>query len=198
MFVGDAETEMIVAHITFYNLRLLQSKFGCTFPSAGIQHDLIHMTPLRLGAGTRCEKIDIRRCTNGCIAVQNRQKWDLTLCLIGLNRGHESFDNPCNVFLLPEFTRVTPTEIYLVPDISINEPKDLRKETVSREQPELRIAVWVWCGWLSPTSLWTIRCAIPNLMAWRCVVWYILRGLVVPPRLDLMRKACRFHSRQRV
>ena len=37
VFVRDSETEMIVSHITFYNLRLLQPKFGGTFPSAGIQ-----------------------------------------------------------------------------------------------------------------------------------------------------------------
>jgi len=146
VFVRDSEAEMIVSDIALYNLRLLQPKFGCPFPSVGIQHYLIYMTPLCFGAGTRCEKVNIRRCADGSIAVQDGKKWDFTLRLIGLDRRHESFHDTRNVFFLTEFTRITPSEIYLVSDISINEPKDLWKEAVSREQPELWVAIWVWCG----------------------------------------------------
>jgi hypothetical protein len=72
VFIRDSETEMIISHITFYDLRLLQPKFGGTFPRPCIQNDLIYVTPPCLGAGTRCEKVNIRRCTDGCIAVQDR------------------------------------------------------------------------------------------------------------------------------
>ena len=145
VLIRNAESEVIVADITLDDLRLLKPKFGCAFPSAGIQDHLIYMAPLCLGAGTRCEKIDIRRCADGSIAVQDGQERDFALRFIGLDRCHESFDDARNVFLLTEFTGVTPTEIYLVLDIRINAPKDLRKESVAREQSELRIAVWVWC-----------------------------------------------------